>query len=154
MKIEDFLSPEHSRSDVAGISKKRILEYLSTFLSDCDPEESAADTIYQNLIDREKLGSTGIGHGVAVPHCRVAGCRKITGALLSLKDRVDFDAIDGEPVDLIFALVVPDEQNDQHLEALSAIASLMEQPAIRDKLRAADSSRDLYDLAVSSSGNT
>ena len=150
MKIEEFLTPEHSRSDVPGVSKKRLLEYLSTFLSDCDPETSAADTIYHNLIERERLGSTGIGHGVAIPHCRVAGCTKITGALLSLKDQVDFDAIDGEPVDLIFALVVPDEQNEQHLEALSAIASLLEQPATRDKLRAAGSSRDLYDLAVSS----
>lgn len=150
MKIEEFLSPEHSRSDIPGISKKRVLEYLSTFLSDCDPEESAADTIYQNLIERERLGSTGIGHGVAIPHCRVAGCKKITGALLSLKDQVDFDAIDGEPVDLIFALVVPDEQNEEHLKALSAIAGLMEQSDIRARLRAADSSRDLYELAVSS----
>ena len=149
MKIEEFLTPEHSRSSVQGVSKKRILEYLSDFLSDCDGEASVADAIYQNLIERERLGSTGIGHGVAVPHCRVAGCRKITGALLSLQDRIDFDAIDGEPVDLIFALVVPDEQNDEHLEALAAIAELMQEGSSRARLRAASSNRDLFEAAVS-----
>ena len=152
MNIEDFLTPEHSCSDVPGISKKRVLEYISTFLTSGDGDESAADSIYQKLIEREKLGSTGIGHGVAIPHCRVAGCKEITGALLTLHDQVDFDAIDGEPVDLVFALIVPDEQNQEHLDALSAIAELMQEAGVRDKLRAATSNQNLYDVAVSGAG--
>ena len=77
MNILEFLSPEHSRTDVPGISKKRILEYLSSFLSD---DANNADDIYQQLLERERLGSTGIGHGVAIPQCRVKGCSTITGA--------------------------------------------------------------------------
>lgn len=148
MKIEEFLTPEHSRAAVPGVSKKRVLEYLSNFLSDGAPDESSAGDIYQKLIERERLGSTGIGHGVAVPHCRVDGCKEITGALLHLQDQVDFDAIDGEPVDLIFALIVPAEHNQKHLDALAAIANLMQEADVRDKLRAAASHRDLYDLAT------
>ena len=149
MKIEEFLTPEHSRCAVPGVSKKRVLEFLSTFLSDDDDKASSADTIYHSLIERERLGSTGIGHGVAIPHCRVAGITQVTGALLSLEDSIDFDAIDGEPVDLIFALIVPDEQNQQHLDALSAIANLLQEDDVRKNLRAAASGKELYRLAVS-----
>ena len=148
MRIEEFLTPDHSRSAVPGVSKKRVLEYLSTFLNDGNADETTADVIYQKLIERERLGSTGIGHGVAIPHCRVSGCSKITGVLLSLKDQVDFDSIDGEPVDLVFALVVPDEQDRTHLEALAAIANLMQEPATREKLRTASSNQALYDIAI------
>ncbi len=148
MKIKDFLTPEHSRSAVPGVSKKRVLEYLSNFLSAGSAGESAANHIYQKLIERERLGSTGIGYGVAVPHCRVAGCKEITGALLHLQDKVDFDAIDGDPVDLIFALIVPEEHNQQHLDALAAVANLMQEAEVRDKLRAAASHRELYDIAI------
>lgn len=146
MNIEDFLSPEHTQSHVLGVSKKRTLEYLSTFLG--DENEGDSDLIYQKLLERERLGSTGIGEGVAVPHCRVKGCKKITGALLKLTEGIDFDAIDSRPVDLVFALIVPDEQNQQHLEALSIIARLMQDPVVRDNLRDASSDRDLYDLAT------
>ncbi len=144
MKIHEFLTPEHTQCDIPGVSKKRVLEYLSGFLAD----GADTDAIYQNLLERERLGSTGIGDGVAVPHCRVKGCGEITGALLKLSDQVDFEAIDGEPVDLVFALIVPDEQNEEHLEALSAIAELMQEPTTRDELRGAHDHRRLYDLAV------
>ncbi|MFA5633273.1 MAG: PTS IIA-like nitrogen regulatory protein PtsN [Porticoccaceae bacterium] len=147
MDIKQFLTPEHTCIDVSCVSKKRVLEYLSTFLN--DGGDSEADAIYQKLLERERLGSTGIGHGVAIPHCRVQGCEQITGALLRLTEKVDFDAVDGEPVDLIFALIVPEEHNEQHLEALSAIAQLMQDETVRGKLRSASSARDLYDLAVS-----
>ncbi|MCK9503235.1 MAG: PTS IIA-like nitrogen regulatory protein PtsN [Porticoccaceae bacterium] len=148
MKIEQILSPEHSQYKVQGVSKKRVLEYLSTFLNDADGSHSDADAIYQKLLERERLGSTGIGHGVAIPHCRVKNCTEITGALLKLTDKVDFDAIDGEPVDLIFALIVPEEHNQEHLEALSAIAELMQEESYRNKLRSATSNRELYNLAI------
>jgi len=147
MDIKQFLTPEHTRVDVSCVSKKRVLEYLSTFLN--DSTTSDADAIYQKLLERERLGSTGIGHGVAIPHCRVQGCSQITGALLRLTEKVDFDAIDGEQVDLIFALIVPEEHNEQHLEALSAIAQLMQDETIRGKLRSAPSALHLYNLAVS-----
>jgi len=148
MKIEQILTPEHSQYKVEGVSKKRVLEYLSTFLNDADGSHSDADAIYQKLLERERLGSTGIGHGVAIPHCRVKNCTEITGALLKLTDKVDFDAIDGEPVDLIFALIVPEEHDQEHLEALSAIAELLQDENYRNKLRSATSNRELYNLAI------
>lgn len=149
MKIAQLLTPAHSCFDAPGVSKKRVLEYLSTFLDDGEGGETTADTIYQKLLERERLGSTGIGHGVAIPHCRVKGCTHITGALLKLTDKVDFDAIDGEPVDLVFALIVPEEHDQIHLEALQAIAELLQEESMRQQLRAATSNSALYTLAVS-----
>ncbi len=148
MKVSDILSPAHTRNNAPGISKKRVLEFLATLLSDVD-DTATADAIYQQLLSRERLGSTGIGFGVAIPHCRVEGIEKITGALLRLHDQIDFDAIDGDPVDLVFALVVPQEQQDEHLEALQAIAGLLQDKNVRLSLRSAKSDQSLYEKAVS-----
>lgn len=147
MKLNDVLPLENIVADAPGGSKKRVLENLSDFLAermDC----VTADDLYQGLLARERLGSTGIGEGVAIPHCRLGGCDKITGALIKLQEPVDFDAIDGEPVDLIFALIVPEEQNDQHLQVLSAIAELLQDEAVRTQLRQADSNDSLYRVAI------
>lgn len=149
MNITDLLTPEHTYCDIDGVSKKRVLENLSTYLNEAgDVSGADADAIYQKLLERERLGSTGIGSGVAVPHCRVPGCNKITGVLLKLSDQIDFDAIDGKPVDLIFALMVPQEHSDDHLQALASIAELMQSEKVRKLLRAASSDRNLYDLAT------
>lgn len=149
MEVVDILSQNHTRANVPGVSKKRLLEQLSTVLSD-ENNSAAADAIYQQLLNRERLGSTGIGSGVAIPHCRVEGVKKITGALLKLKDKIDFDSVDGEPVDLVFALVVPDKQQDEHLEALAAVAAMLEDEKTRARLRAARSDQTLYQLATAS----
>lgn len=149
MNIADLLTPDHTYCNIDGVSKKRVLENLSTYLNEAgDISGTDADAIYQKLLERERLGSTGIGSGVAVPHCRVPGCNKITGVLLKLTDQVDFDAIDGKPVDLIFALMVPQEHSDEHLQALASIAELMQSEKVRKLLRAATSNRNLYDLAT------
>lgn len=150
MNITDLLTPEHTHCNVPGVSKKRVLEYLSGLLqSESEFSSLTEDAIYHKLLERERLGSTGIGSGVAIPHCRVEGCPKITGVLLKLSDSIDFDAIDGEPVDLIFALVVPEEENDQHLKALSAIAEIVQSEESRDLLRKAATDQSLYDCAIS-----
>lgn len=149
MKIADLLTPEHTYCNIDGVSKKRVLENLSMYLNDAgDVSGTDADAIYQKLLERERLGSTGIGSGVAVPHCRVPGCNRITGVLLKLSDQVDFDAIDSKPVDLIFALMVPQEHSDEHLQALASIAELMQSEEVRKRLRGAANNRDLYALAT------
>lgn len=150
IEITHLITPERTYCNVPGVSKKRLLENLAALLSE-DPgcTGTDTDTIYQRLLEREKLGSTGIGAGVAVPHCRVPGCREMIGVLLKLNDPIDFDATDSEPVDLVFALVVPEEQNQEHLEALSAIAELMQEPSAREALRKATSDEELYQLAAS-----
>jgi PTS system nitrogen regulatory IIA component len=149
MKIADILTLEHTLCDVSGVSKKRVLEHLSALLhneaafSTLDP-----DAIYHKLLERERLGSTGIGSGVAIPHCRVEGCPKITGVLLKLTKEIDFDAIDGKPVDLVFALIVPEEQTDDHLKALAAIAQLMQDETCRNQLRKTHSNEALFKMAT------
>lgn len=146
-RIADFLTLGRSRSAVPGTSKKRVLEYLSQCLSE-GGDLPDADTIYRSLLAREELGSTGIGHGVAIPHCRVPGLDRLVGALLHLDRGIDFDAADGEPVDLVFGLIVPEEHRQEHLDALAAIARLLERPENRRRLRAAYSDRDLFEAAL------
>ena len=148
MNITDVLSVDRTCCDAPGVSKKRVLEFIADFFSE-HTDFIDANELYHQLISRERLGSTGIGEGIAVPHCRLSGCPRITGVLLKLDNSVDFDAIDGQPVDLIFALVVPDEQNDEHLQTLSAIAELLQSSELRQQLRNCSSSNNLYQIATS-----
>lgn len=146
MNIAEMLTPERTRCNVKGVSKKRVSEYISTFLA--DTADVDADELYQEMLARERLGSTGIGHGIAIPHCRLHSCSAITGALLKLEKAIDFDASDGANVDLVFALIVPDEQNDEHLQALSTIAELLQSDDVREQLRRCTSSQTLYQIAT------
>ena len=147
MEITDILTPERTRCCVPGGSKKRVLEFLAGFLAAQNPRADET-TLYEQLLARERLGSTGIGDGVAIPHCRLPGFDQIMGVLLSLETPIDFDAIDGQPVDLVFALVVPEEHNDEHLQTLSRIAQLLQNPQQRDKLRNTTSDEALYQAAI------
>ena len=147
MNIAEVLTPERTCCNMPGVSKKRVLEYISTFLAD-KTDYIDADTVYHELLSRERLGSTGIGEGIAIPHCRLPGCPKITGVLLKLETPVDFDASDDAEVDLIFALIVPDEQNDEHLQVLASIAELLQSDETRQKLRNCSTSNTLYETAI------
>ena len=105
MQIDHILTPERTFAGVQGGSKKRVLELIGKLVAqhtNLDP-----DAIYENLIARERLGSTGFGNGIAIPHCRLEDCHQAIGALLQLDGKIDFDALDGQPVDLIFVLLVP-----------------------------------------------
>jgi len=148
MRLTDVLPLENTLLGVPGGSKKRVLENLSHFLAERITDLDS-DDLYQGLLARERLGSTGIGEGIAIPHCRIANCKKITGALLKLADPVDFDSMDNMPVDLVFALIVPEEQNDEHLQVLSSIAELLQEEEIRAQLRAASSTEAFYQRATS-----
>jgi PTS system nitrogen regulatory IIA component len=119
--IDAILSPELTLCGVPGSSKKRILELIAEQVSEHCPELEQTQ-IFNNLVARERLGSTGIGQGIAIPHCRLDGCQGVVGALLTLEDAVSFDAIDNQPVDLLFVLIVPKEATSEHLELLSQLA--------------------------------
>lgn len=150
MKVSDVLAPELIQCDVQGVSKKRLLQNLAHFISlklGCDSEQE--QIMFDNLVAREKLGSTGIGDGVAIPHCRVSGVRRIHGCLVKLKEPVDFDALDDEPVDLVFALVVPDEQNDEHLATLACVAALLQSENSRNSLRACNTAQEMFETTLS-----
>ncbi|MDA9826238.1 PTS sugar transporter subunit IIA [Porticoccaceae bacterium] len=149
MKITDVLTPTMTRCDLPGASKKRVLENLSSFITEQlggDAEQS--DGLFHKLVARERLGSTGIGEGVAIPHCRASGFNRIHGCLIKLQKPVDFDALDDQPVDLIFALVVPEEKNDEHLATLARIANLMQTESSRESLRQCSNSAELFATAI------
>ena len=103
--------------------------------------------VLDHLIAREKLGSTGLGQGIAIPHCRIANCPQPLGTLVTLQEPIDFDAPDDAPVDLLFVLLVPQEADQQHLDILATIARLFSQPDFCTQLRAAPDTQTLFDLA-------
>ena len=147
IRLEDILTPGRSLVNVPGGSKKRVLEQIANLIGRDQPELDV-NVLFEALIAREKLGSTGFGNGIAIPHCRLLGCRVPISALLRLDAPVDFDAIDGAPVDLLFVLLVPQAATDAHLELLRQIASLLDRAEVRERLRRADSSEALYRVVV------
>ena len=150
MKISDVLSPELTSCNLPGRSKKRILENIAQIITaQLEGSDELCDVLFDNFISREKLGSTGLGNGVAIPHCRTPGIKKIYGFLAKLTTPVDFDAIDDEPVDLLFALVVPEEKNDEHLSTLARIAGIMQDNQSRQILRECDSDELLFKTILS-----
>ncbi|BFM17425.1 PTS IIA-like nitrogen regulatory protein PtsN [Maricurvus nonylphenolicus] len=147
MEVQSILSPRRVLCGAQGGSKKRALETLAHHIA-ADIPTLNADELFSSLIARERLGSTGIGKGIAIPHCRLANCSGTLGALITLQDPIDFDAIDGEPVDIIFALLVPDEANDEHLQTLAGLAEKFSNPGYLAELRRADNNQALFDAAV------
>jgi len=147
IRLETILTPGRSLVNVPGGSKKRVLEQIASVIAR-DLPDLDGQTIYESLIAREKLGSTGFGNGIAIPHCRLPGCSTPISALLKLSTAVDFDAIDGAPVDLLFVLLVPEAATDEHLELLRQIASMFDREEVRERLRQAQDSESLYQTVV------
>jgi len=145
MMLETILPPERVRYDVPGGSKKRVLEFFSTFIAQNTPSLDSQE-VFSRLIGRERLGSTGIGNGVAIPHARSPHCSTPIAGFLKLAEPVDFDAIDGDPVDLVFVLLVPEEADDTHLALLGQVATIMNDAATRQQLRNVSSQRELLTL--------
>ena len=147
MQLKDFLTRERCYCRIEGVSKKRLLENISKLLSkqfsNLDDNE-----IFNAIMAREQLGSTGLGNGIAVPHCRVPHCETIIGALITLENAIDFDAIDGKKVDLIFLLIVPEEKTDDHIKALGGLAELFNDPNFCSTIRQAQNSSDLYKVTL------
>ena len=114
-----------------------------------DASNLDSDTVFDSLLERERLGSTGVGNGVAIPHCRLPGCSQTIGLLLKLAQPVDFQAIDKQPVDLVFALLVPEDNPNDHLQTLKAIAERFTHDSFRNELRNASCDDGLFKIAVS-----
>ncbi|MFT5575132.1 MAG: PTS system nitrogen regulatory IIA component [Bermanella sp.] len=147
MQLVQILTQERTFCGAQSTSKKRLLEDIAQFISN-DVHALNANEIYAQLLNRERLGSTGIGEGVAIPHCRVSNCSSVIGTLVTLKSAVDFESVDDKPVDILFALVAPEEGHDEHLKALASIAERLNDPAFREQIRAADSADILFHTAV------
>jgi nitrogen PTS system EIIA component len=147
MQLSSILTPERTLCNLPGVSKKRFLTKISEHIAETLPSLSA-DAIYSALLAREQLGSTGIGNGIAIPHCRVTDCTSIIGALVRLDEGIDFDAVDSQQVDLLFVLIVPTEETDEHLRVLSSLARLFHQESFCQALRNASNDQDLYETAI------
>ena len=144
MQLIDILARDRVGADIRVSSKKRLLEQLAKLLAG-DLGASVERAIFEALIAREHLGSTGLGQGVAIPHGRVGGDIPPTAAFVRLKDPIEFDAPDSEPVDLVLALVVPDHFTDQHLALLSQVAELFSHTDVCSELREAGDAQQLFE---------
>ena len=149
MLISDLLSPEKIHCDVHSSSKKHLLELISEELAR-NSENLSQREMFESLCARERLGSTGLGKGVAIPHGRVKSTELVEVSFIRLKKPLPFDAVDGEPVDLLFALAVPENCGEDHLKLLSQVAELFSDPELLQELRAAENSVELLKLLSSS----
>ena len=145
--FDEILAPERVQSDVPAASRKRTLEVLGGILASADSELSA-HAVFDGLVARERLGSTGLGAGCALPHARIPGLDRTLAAFLRLRRGVDFDSPDREPVDLVFGLLVPEDSTDEHLDILAAIAGILSDESIRRSLRTVQDSAGMHQVLV------
>ncbi|EGV30997.1 putative PTS IIA-like nitrogen-regulatory protein PtsN [Thiorhodococcus drewsii AZ1] len=141
----DLISESRIGCGLEISSKKRLLETLAELLA-TDHPRLQTETVFERLLERERLGSTGLGHGIALPHARLKEVSDVIGAFVQIRQGIDYDAADGESVDLAFALLVPEAANEEHLHLLAHLASLFSDPEIRAQLREADSAARLLSV--------
>src|SRR5690606_12586681 len=133
MPYTDLLAADRVIQVVEPGSRDQVLDAAARLLSGGSPEWTRA--IADGLRGREAVGSTGIGRGVAIPHCRTGACKEQVAAFLRLASPVDFRAHDGQPVDLVFAMATPEDRTQQHLDTLSELAGQFADPGFREALR-------------------
>ena len=150
MLLEQIIKPDSVLCNAQARSKKHCLEILSELLVRSVPKINSED-IFERLVERERLGCTSLDQGVAFPHCRVEGLDTTIAALIRLSEPVDFDSPDGELVDLVFGLMVPKEINESHQANICSIADLLGDQTLRQKMRDATTSNELYDSLIDSS---
>lgn len=144
MLLADLIRPDSVLCNAHARSKKHCLEILSELLVRSVPDISNED-IFESLIERERLGCTSLDQGVAFPHCRVEGLDSSIGAIIKLSEAVDFDSADGEPVDLVFGLAVPSDLQSEQYADICTIADLLGDRELRERMRSATTSRELYE---------
>jgi nitrogen PTS system EIIA component len=146
MQLAEIIEAQSVLANLKVHGKKQLLQELSQALSKVAGIDSRV--ILEILLTREKLGSTGLGQGIALPHGKVAGLDRIHGLFARLAGPVDFNAVDGQPVDLVFALLAPGHAGADHLKALARVSRLLRDPAIVAKLRGTDTAEGLYAILI------
>ncbi len=152
MDVHSILSPDSVVCGASARSKKHALDLLSQLLADAAVGVGAAE-IFESLVSRERLGCTALGDAVAIPHGRVAGIDRNVGAFLKLHEPVDFDAPDGEPVDLIFGLLVPEDCSEAGLNDLRQLAARLSDGQLQRQLRHARDAQSLFGLLGAMDGD-
>ncbi len=151
MQINQVLTLGCTKSAVQCSSKKRALELISQ-LAAAELGDNEKD-LFDCLLIREKMGSTGIGNGIAIPHGRIFNSEQAVAVLIQCKEPIGFDAIDNTPVDILFALLVPDSQCKEHLKTLSTIAERLSDKRVLKQLRAAKDDQQLYNIMAGEPAN-
>ena len=149
MEIVDILTSARVAIDVPAASKKAVLEELARLVTS-DTEELTPAQAFDGLVFRGRLGSTGLGNGIAIPHGRIEHLSTTVGAFLRTASAIDFDTTDGEPVQLFFALFVPENTNEEHLAMLANLAELFSDEKVVQQLRDLGSSEQIHALLVES----
>ena len=134
-------------SEQSLLSKKRVFERAAEAMGGA--LNLSSETIYRALLAREKLGSTAIGEGIAIPHCRINECAVAAGCLVTLQKPIDFGSADGQDVDIIFVLLVPEEATEAHLKLLAALARSFSNAEVRDRVRQTQDPEALKQLLLS-----
>ena len=152
MNFADIISVNRIAAGVECSSKKRSLELLSHLICDSANNINQND-VFDSLIARERLGSTALGKGIAIPHGRLKSGSQTLAAFIQLQEGVDFDAPDGDTVDLLCALTIPEECSDEHLQVLAFLSEIFSDDNTREKLRTANNSQDILDILTAQCEN-
>lgn len=146
MKISDILEEPMVLANIQAIDKDGLLDELATHLCSNSAELAPAhDSVLKALLGRERLGSTGVGEGVAIPHAKILGLKTLTAAFGRSTVGVPFEAVDSQPVHLVFVLLVPENSAGAHLKALARIARLLKNPTFREHLLSLPDQKTLYE---------
>lgn len=148
MDIADLIQPEGVFAKLRVTSKKQALQELAKRAADLTGQPERA--IFEVLVERERLGTTGVGSGIAIPHGKLPELGRLHGLFARLEKPIDFDAIDEQPVDLICLLLAPETAGADHLKALARVSRLLRDPAICEKLRGTDKPDAIYALLTES----
>lgn len=146
MTLDDILAENGVVAGLKATSKKHLFNELARLASDACG--IPARTIFEAVLERERLGSTGVGGGVAIPHARLAGLTKITGIFARLDSPIDFESLDDQPVDLVFLLLAPEDAGADHLKALARVSRVLRRVEVRDRVRAAPDAEAIRALMV------
>ncbi len=144
MNVADLINQDSILINIESKSKKNILETISDNLANGDLGQK--DTIFDKLYEREKLGTTAFGEGIAIPHARIPNIKSPKILFMKLSEGIDFDAVDNKKVDLIFSLIVPDTKDASHIEILSKVASLVDSKSLVQKIRDLSDKQKILDL--------
>lgn len=152
MNISDLLAPEAVLASLKAQTKKQLLQELAARAH--ARTQLAEKQIFETLNERERLGTTGVGAGIAIPHGRMAGVAHITGVFARLESAIDYEAVDGQPVDLVFMLLAPENAGADHLKALARVSRLLRNQQTCEKLRAAKTAEALYAILIDQTGSS
>jgi len=147
MKISDILKKEHIIKELDSRDKKNVLDELSSFLEN-EGEITNKENLLAALIGREKLGSTGIGENVAIPHAKISEIDKIITVFGRSKNGVEFESLDQKPVNFIFLVLAPENSTGQHLKALARISRLFKNPSLRESVLRTNEADQIYSILV------